>query len=75
MIRIGADKIGPRGVALGVVSPLEGNENELREEIAAGGKLIDIELFELSSKRGNEDDWVELYEVDMVEVVEEVIGV
>lgn len=52
-------------MAFGVVSPLGGNENELSEVMAAGGKLIDNEFVELSSKREEKDDCVDEFEVDM----------
>jgi hypothetical protein len=44
-------------VAFGVVSPLEGNENEVNDENAAGGKVIVNKLVDLSSKREGKDDW------------------
>lgn len=52
-------------MAFGVVSPLGGNENEVSEVMAAGGKLIDNEFVELSSKREEKDDCVDEFEVDM----------
>jgi hypothetical protein len=59
--------MGPRGVAFGVVSPLEGNEKDVNEENAAGGRVIVNEFVDLSSKREGKDDWIGRLEATSVD--------
>jgi hypothetical protein len=54
-------------VAFGVVSPLEGNEKDVNEENAAGGRVIVNEFVDLSSKREGKDDWIGRLEATSVD--------